>query len=335
MTIGISRTSYYGTSLNSPIESKGTLLDAASWTRQAKQVDVSQTTFPGIFWACVIKTTDHITNPINQYYMYISSDHSSGAGGIGLLTGPTPVGPWTWFGVVYTDVFSGTQTETPSIIWDDQNNRYIMFYQQQTVSGANGQQSTLSAISTDGITWTRQAQATFINDVPGATLQHGDGHTGYFFPFRDDTGWMGYSLYGGTTQYDYVIWRPKKGILGSSWETNGVTIGYAQHMMQGTPLNDRDCMVMGMVNSGNEKYAIIRCFDGTATGAAPQNGIVCISKISDDGRHVTSRPVMVWDPSILNESTNLRSVTWYVFHGILYVYFAVNQQSIECISHVL
>lgn len=318
--------------MTSPLSTQGSLLDPDSWKRQATQFLSSDTTLDSVFWASVIDTTNIISGALAKYYLYVSTDHSAGTGGIGLLTGSSPIGPWSWHSVVYTDVSSGSQTETPAVVWDEQGQRLIMYYQQLGVSGAAGQQTTLAAESTNGISWAKIAA--FKNDVPSATSQHGDGHTGYFFPFQTDEGWIAYSLYGGTVQYGYVIWRPDKGNVGISWKTDGRSLGYATHMTQGTPLNARDCMIMGVVRSGGSLFAIVRCFDGGASGASPQDGLVCIAKIGSDYRHITSRPVPIWTPSGA-ESTNLRSVTWAVFDGVLYVYFALDGTSVECISHVL
>ncbi|EBX6544923.1 hypothetical protein DS229_28900, partial [Salmonella enterica subsp. enterica serovar Larochelle] len=97
-------------------------------------------------------------------------------------------GPWAQHGRVYRDDVSGEQSETPSVVWDEKNNRMVMYYQQAGVG--TGQQSTLWATSTDGFNWARQGIATQMM----STGQPGDGHTGYFKPFRFAGSMYGYSL---------------------------------------------------------------------------------------------------------------------------------------------
>lgn len=108
----------------------------------------------------VIKASLHIAEPINTYYGYLSTDHSVGAGGIYLFTAADPKGPWTEYepsgspGAIYTDAVVGQQTETPVVIWDSANSRYLMYYH-NLACPSTGLQSSLAAYSTDGISWTR------------------------------------------------------------------------------------------------------------------------------------------------------------------------------------
>jgi hypothetical protein len=94
----------------------------------------------------------------------------------------------TFLGRIYRDDVSGYQTETPSVVWDPATELWRLFYQQATVSGAVGVQSTLQATSSDfgsvgnpKGTWTRVGIALDIDaSIPG------DGHTGYakFYEFE-------------------------------------------------------------------------------------------------------------------------------------------------------
>lgn len=127
----------------------------------------------------------------DRFALYYSTDHAPGSGGIYLVTGPNP---WTWttdHGEIYDDDAGGDQTETPSILWDEANYVWLMYYQQRLIPGALGDQQTVLATSSDGLTWTRY----------GIVVEHeaifaGTGHVGYFLPFRIGGEWVGYSLNG-------------------------------------------------------------------------------------------------------------------------------------------
>ncbi|MDU2494401.1 MAG: hypothetical protein E7D19_00895, partial [Klebsiella grimontii] len=140
-----------------------------------------------IYWPWLFDAT---VIGVNKIYLYYSTDHAANHAdsGIYLASADDISGPWTQHGRVYRDDVSGEQSETPSVVWDEKNNRMVMFYQQAGVG--TGQQSTLWATSTDGYNWVRQGIATQMM----STGQPGDGHTGYFKPFRFAGSMYGYSL---------------------------------------------------------------------------------------------------------------------------------------------
>ncbi|HFP9457205.1 TPA: hypothetical protein ACHOZN_003742, partial [Klebsiella michiganensis] len=153
-----------------------------------------------IYWPWLFDAT---VIGVNKIYLYYSTDHAANHAdsGIYLASADDISGPWTQHGRVYRDDVSGEQSETPSVVWDEKNNRMVMYYQQAGVG--TGQQSTLWATSTNGYNWVRQGIATQMM----STGQPGDGHTGYFKPFRFAGSMYGYSLYGGTDRGRYAIWR--------------------------------------------------------------------------------------------------------------------------------
>jgi hypothetical protein len=153
------------------------------------------TSLGSIYWPWVVRLADHgVTVGGHAFALYYSTDHSAGDGdpGIGLLTSATPYGPWTDRGVVYRDLAGGTQTETPSVTYNENTSLWHLYYQQAGAPGAVGIQSTCLATSPDGVTWTRVGitHDVILNRYPGS------GHTGYFRPFRYGNTWFGYSLLG-------------------------------------------------------------------------------------------------------------------------------------------
>lgn len=130
---------------------------------------------------------------LGEYYLYWSTDHSTGAGGIHMAYADHPLGPWTvvnpatltipgwmdgmpntgtvqaWRGyyhrnrTVYTDLGytdpGGTQTEGPWVMPDlSGERRFIMYYQVVVPAeyrSTYGVQATCFAKSDDGINWVR------------------------------------------------------------------------------------------------------------------------------------------------------------------------------------
>lgn len=117
-------------------------------------------TAPNIYWPSLINTaTVGLSNPLDNYYMYLTTDHS--VGGIYLFTAPTPIGPWTGRGKVYDDPVGPTgngSAETFTAFADPSGTTKLMgLYQIAQATGAVGTQSTIWASSNDGINWTRGA----------------------------------------------------------------------------------------------------------------------------------------------------------------------------------
>lgn len=297
-----------------------------------------------IYWPWVIRT-DNLPNPLGQYYMYYSTDHgiSGGAatGGIGMMFGPTPLGPWTNYGQVFVDTASQSpgngETETPSVVWDPYSNNYRMFYHQNGAqwSGGNaiGQQSTLSATSTDGITWTKDAN--FILDVPNLLWQHGDGHLGYFLPFQGRSGLFAYSLYGGTVGADFALWACDGPL--NSWQTEGGTLGYSSHLLPTSILGEAGHTGWNssfVVQSGGQEWWVGR-LSNFAAGATAANCRIAVAPISLDYKKLLARPVVIWRPTLPWESNDLRMCNPYIEGGVLYVYYSIAKNYVGVISHAL
>jgi hypothetical protein len=160
-----------------------------------------------IYWWNPMKVAGLIGSPINAYYAWYSTDHAtSSAGGIGLATAPTPLGPWTDQGLVYVDTTSGyNDTECPSVMWDPIYKVFRLYYKQVYSSGS---QSMFYATSPDGVNWTRggaMLSETYLYDYPG----DGSYLVGYFSPFRIGEQWAAWAIHGGGNYPHWILcWSP-------------------------------------------------------------------------------------------------------------------------------
>lgn len=159
------------------------------------------------------------------YALVYSTDHAEDAdSGIYAFHTLDPInGPWTDLGRIFeTTQTDGEQVETPSIMWDEVNSRWLMYYQVKFFTGSRGSQVTCVATSptffssgTTPATWTFLQKTHDVNlssfyPSEGATL--GDGHSGYFKPFRHAGRWYGYGLMGGTDNSTMAFWLSNDGL---------------------------------------------------------------------------------------------------------------------------
>jgi hypothetical protein len=170
---------------------------------------IPATTLPGIptvpYAPVILRAAGRLPNPIDNYYMYTSTDHDATAGGIWLLTAPTPLGPWTMQNggaAIYVDAVQGNQTEVPAIEWDPLTEQVFLYYS-NAATGSN--QATQLATSVDGVTFERYGTIIATADL---TNQPGNGHTGYFDATRlSDRLWIGTALRGGGgTSLQQLLW---------------------------------------------------------------------------------------------------------------------------------
>lgn len=194
-------------------------LDSNPSFTQADQSAVS------IYWPWLCDGfQDGITN---KYCIVYSTDHAShSASGSYLATADTPFGPWTQHGRIFRDdVTGGSQHETPSLIWDEINNRWLHYYQLQTVPSFTNQLTMVatapSILKADGTPedWTIIGVAATEEYLQNA----GDGHSGYLKPFRFDGGWYAHALYGGTDNSRRAFYVSKD---------NGLTYRQSTNIMQ-------------------------------------------------------------------------------------------------------
>lgn len=224
----------------------------------------------------------------NKVFMYYSTDHATthAASGIYLSTADTPLGPWTHHGMVFRDDGGGIQCETPSVVWDDANNRMIMFYQLQG-GGGTGDQSTFWATSQDGLTWTRQGIA--LNMV--SANQPGSGHTGYFKPFRYADSWYGYSLYGATSKGRYAVWQS---VNGFDWVLDPRLLGKMTDMITHLPQYADGWFAkifVGDVIDWRGRPWWVGLVGPSTAGGGSNGHRICAAPLRSDLRGFASRPV--------------------------------------------
>lgn len=285
-------------------------------------------TFKRILWPKVIKT-DKFTNPLNAYYLYYTTDHDA-SGGFYMMHGATPTGPWTYHGLVYQDTTSGSSsTETASPVWDDVANLWRFFYQQEGVPSANGLQTTISCTTTDGINFTRTDPATFKIDRLSSTATWGDGHTGYFQPFKIKGQYWSYHLLGSGEAP--VTAMSKMGKNTSDWSTDyrplGVQFSKVRYVkddgvVRGLAWNNAFCF-----ESGGKNFLIAMLEQYGSGGNAAKKGVFVLSEIADDMRTLIGRPVLLKEPKFdfeLDGNGNYRSGTYYIEDNTLYFYYTIN-----------
>jgi hypothetical protein len=170
--------------------------------------DLSWTSEP-IYWPCVIEAGEVFDNPLSNWYMYYSEDHTSGA--IGLRHADDPLDPtdWTDEGPVF-DAHSG-QDETPWAVYDPANSRLNLYYHAQIGTTQKTGLAT-TATSNDGTSFTDQG---VVIDTPSNTP--GDGHTGYARVYRFGRDWIAYHLMGGGNYPRYGVSYSRDGV---NWTTD-------------------------------------------------------------------------------------------------------------------
>lgn len=159
-----------------------------------------------LWWTCKHSIRDlHLdelsVTPLDNYYIYAGSDHSSDVvGAIYLYTAPSPLGPFTFRQAVHSDDSSGfLSTETPEVIWDDDNNRIVLLYHSRTTNEGD-RQKTFWASSTNGTTFTGKNQLAIPTNDDGLTSPRSYGHTGYarIIAKFSDGFWYAWSTVGST-----------------------------------------------------------------------------------------------------------------------------------------
>ena len=186
-------------------------------------IQFSQQSAETIYWPWIL---DKSVWGGSGFALFYSTDHSAthDPSGIFLFESDDITGPWINRGKVFRDDTGGWQSETPSVIYDSATNKVLMYYQQAEVPGSIGQQQTCLATAdpADLTIWTRVG---VVLDKEFAE-QPGDGHCGYFRPFKFNGRMLGYSLYGGTLFSNASLWVSDDG--GYTWQRDGRLIGWMQ-----------------------------------------------------------------------------------------------------------
>jgi len=267
--------------------------------------------FSTIYWPWVMKVTGKIASPLGNYYMWFSTDHAGGSGKVGLAYANSLTGPWTIHGQVYQDTHSGSETETPSVVWDEPNSRFIMYYQQISPSGGIAGQATLYATSTNGTTWTRQGIAA---DVPSGS-EYPSAHTGYFRPFRVGDGWVAYSLLRGTNSPRFALWYSTDAV---DWTLDPRPLGFgAEWLAYGWRIEWNTTNVIEL--DGRPTW--LGLISDFSSGGSVRDAYWAVAPLSADLRTFAGPPRQILTPSGAWETDNMSNGHALVEDGKLWLFY--------------
>ncbi|MGG4467223.1 hypothetical protein ABER68_04190 [Paenibacillus alvei] len=273
---------------------------------------LNDTDLPSLYWAFVVRVDSIITSPLGKYYMFYSTDHDSGNGGIGLAYSDN-LFDWVEHSIIYTDLEVGFQTETPSVIFNEQTGYFHMYYQNQ---GVGRKQATVLAKSLDCINWERVGVAIEVPDVE----YPGDGHTGYFRPFKIGNRWVGYHLMGGGSYSHCGI---SYSYDGDNWTTDPRPLIYS---VDGVGNNDYK---IAWNNSSVIEWKGTLYWVGLMTQLFNDpNGVntnrVGLAPLNDDLRSFGAPVQYLLEPFADGESRNIRSVSAFVDEGKIYLFYSTD-----------
>lgn len=287
---------------------------------------------PSIIWPWVLRVDSVIASPRGKYYMWYSTDHEGASGEIGLAYANSPFGPWTDVGSVYQDTSSGSETETPSVIWNDDEDCFFMYYQQISPSGANASQATCLATSTDGETWTRVGIAV---DIPTVNDGSGyfDGHTGYFRPHRIGGKWVAHTLASGGSgsTSKTVHFAIAYSNDGRSWTIDPRYLGYESHLVDGTGPTANQLMRVEWNSTSLFRWGGNLWWAGYVSShvvaANDRNTYLAVAPISTDLRSLVGKPTRLFTTNAAWESNYYSYGNMLTDGNRLYLYYRSQPKS--------
>lgn len=246
----------------------------------------SDTTLPSIYWPSVMRVDGLLDNPLGRYYLWFSTDHGQASARIALAYADDLEGPWTIYGPVWYFATSGTESETPSVVWDRANSRFIMHHQQANPTGAVSSQVTMVAFSPDGVNWTTGGIAL---DVRAPTGWRGPLHTGYFRAFNIGNGFVGYGLLQGQENPTFAIWHSTDGV---TWVLDSRPLGYeAQYL----PANRRVEWNSANIVLWRGRYILVFHVSSFAQGAELRRTYWAAAPLTPDFRGLAGPPQKLFD----------------------------------------
>jgi hypothetical protein len=265
------------------------------------QLQTDDTDLPSLDWPWIFQAYLHLEDRLDDYYMYFATDHGQAVGRVALATAPDLEGPWTYRGTVYqfntTVGGSGNETETPAVVWDEPNQRIVMYHQQVGPTGAVAAQVTMRATSTDGVAWTPGGIAL---DIPSVGVWPAPGHTGYFRPFRIGETWVAYSLLSGTTLGQRFALSYSTD--GARFELDPRPLGYGAEYLG----NDR--VITWNTSSvvlWRGRYLWIGIISTFASGAEDRVAEYYVAPLADDFRSFTGAPRKLFEATQPWESDHM------------------------------
>jgi hypothetical protein len=259
-------------------------------------------------------------SPINKFYMYYTTDHDTGYGGVYLATGPTPYGPWIGQGLVFQNTGTpNSQTEDVSVIWNEDESLFFMYVKVLT---AAGDMQTNLVTSPDGVTWTEQGAAVF---KPGSNNNPGNGQTAYMRPFKIGHQWHAHIMIGGGAIPFFDVAHSDDGRV---WQLEGRALAYGADQLVDvpgatTPIAQNNMLILW--NSGDViwwrgQWMWIGILSDYSYANGTKNSRIAYAPISSDFRSLLGRPkYLLQPPTGANESYNIRAVHSHVYQGRIFL----------------
>jgi hypothetical protein len=273
------------------------------------------TGFDTIYWPWVLRVDQHLSSPLGRYYLWFSTNHAGANGKIGLAYSDSPTGPFTFHAQVYQDATSGTETETPSVVWVPEESLFFLYYQQSAPDGAIASQVTCLATSPDGVTWTRVG---IVADVPVLTQWPSPAHTGYFRPFRVGAKWYAYSLLRGGNLANFALWHSYDG---RAWQPDPRPLGNGHEYLDGTERIEWN--TGAVVELSGRLWWIGNTSDFTSGGGTKVNRVVA-APLAGDLRSWIGPPVEVIEPTEAWETTNYNAGGSVLIDDKVHLYYHSN-----------
>lgn len=275
--------------------------------------------FNSLYWPCVVDARAMFgASALDEFYLYASSNHEPihNKSGVALFSGPTELGPWTYRGRVYRDDVSGQQTETPTVFADPTREyKAIMLYQQENVAGAVGGQTTMWAVSNDGVNWTRGGIAI---DIPSDWPS--DGHTGYVHVVRIGDKLFAHGLAGG---YSWPMWAISESTDGRRWRMQREPLSAGTDIIGESGRRIEWNMTNIVPWRGRAWW--IGLTNKQPTWESPRDCRIAVAPISDDLRSLSARPEVQLYPPQGAENVQYHSVFAFVGRDArLYLYYQVD-----------
>ena len=302
------------------------------WTNTAANVQTAHQPYDSsgnLTGVCIIRTRHQ--GALGKYYMYYGYDHRYSAGNnVGIkLAYSDDLRNWILYGNVMKakDAFGTTndqETENPWVVWDDRNERYIMYWHSTyDYEGTGYQQTEYISVSDDGIQWTYVKPALTV-DISKIV---GDGHDGYWTVRKRNGCYYAGLLLGGTSNstggmaisIDGLKWALTRQIIGgfgAMFSLGGTSVVNDKESASGSQ-SQSCCFVF------NGKYYRLSAFGTAAAGTAAKNTNIGITEtFSDYFTPVSATQVIHTMNSLSGETTNIRDFSEFIDDdGSVYVVY--------------
>lgn len=280
------------------------------------QFTAAASSLGSIYWWSPMRVGGLISSPLDAYYAWYSKDHdtanTSAPGGIALCTAPSPLGPWTDRGQVFVDTTASSyDTEGCSVLWDEVNSLFRMYYKQILTTGAH---IAKMATSPDGVTWTvigQIMQLTWTNfPGQGSVLQ------GYFSPYRVGPQWTGFMANGGGNYPHYnVAWS----LDGINWTPDPRVINNQAQASAGQGITTRTAFEGTVPFLYRGRIWVTAMQTNFVSGSSAKVASIVAAPLSENGRQLVGTPVTalalpLWISALTPGSTT--AITTLSAHGL-------------------